>query len=827
MAVSEPSGSSCESDIEDGLDSNPEEIELFKKQEKIMELVCKSSNSPHDYELHLAAIRELSSDPLYSSQLEQQFKRFHAVFPLPVDLWLQYITLDPTKLLESFDDYLQPVLYYKYIEDLEGDDDAENKWNIVLRALGSHWRESENVYNLYRSFLKNSIENIQEQAARVKSSYQCQLSNPYFEGSERVLSEYRVWTQYQSNPEKFAGDLQSIENRIRGGRSPIKRIQEFENLLEKIAAADIDLLQNTWLEYCNFVIKAIKTVGCAIVISVLERAVASVCLSAQLWQRYLNFLEEMSMNVLVVAKRATRNIPFIASPWVALFVALECDNENYIEIHRIATDLCRRNPSPLSLDQLLEVMLAYCDAIRRSKRMDLLRSAFKTCKMALAEWPAGRCCLMMYEAKCMGLSRQPCELDKKWKDMWDEILLLQGNLLTTWQTCISECVRVGGTSTETRNYYKRGVKKVEDYPVALAEAWISFERESSDHVQEWINARKAYFQIYSEYNAKINVEQNSQTSASIVTERENSSTSFILSDNASKKRKHDPQNEEQLKLMKRRKDDKIEDRQQEYKKYREQDETNHCTVFLCEFNKSITKGDLENLFIPCGKIKDIRLVTRNRDSKASRGMAYVEFENEAGALSALKLDKELFQGIHLNIKPSKPPSKPSKPVEKDGVWKTCTSTIYVANINGDMTEDVLHRHFINYGQVQDIVILAKNQKKDKKAYALVEFANEDAVLSVLQEVHVLIEGISVDVKRSRFTVVEMRDQQAKSRLKIKEVQEKKTQDTKTVKGVQVSPRNAQRASVNHMVPRSLAKGKTNSNVPMMKSNSDFRKFYAS
>ncbi|ETV75138.1 hypothetical protein, variant [Aphanomyces astaci] len=627
------SSSSSSFDSDDEGDVGEESVESSDKHKLVMEAVCKSCENPYDYNLHLSALSALSGDRVYASQLEQQFERFHEAFPLSLELWLQYIELNPEKLPEAFQDYLLPALYYKYVDDLDDDDakDAEVRWSVVLRALGSHWTECENVYHLYRAFLTDSIDDAATLNARVRSSYQGQLLNPYFEGSDRVLSEYRAWSQYQPNPADFTGEQDSIQRRIHSASPLLAKMQTFERNLDKADAADVSALQTLWLEYANFVVSRVSTLGCGVVVSVLERSVAAVCLSGELWGRYLTFLQDKRMKCLDVAKRAVRNVPFESAPWVALFVSMEMEGSTSAEaIHQVGADLCGRQPSPLDQEKRLEVLLAFCDAVRRSGSHEVLLQAFTMSKAAMGDWVVGKCALLMYESKCEPIVQRTSGLQPRWVELWDEVLQHRSHEVCAWQSCISECLRVGGTVEETRGYFKRGVAAATDYPVVLAEAWVVFERELGDHVQFWIEAKRHYALLLRQYYV-------SEVSSS---DKSESRKRLLAAEDGSKTGKKEV----------------LDRRQAEYKKQRLSDDTNK-TVFLCELDKAITKDDLLDLFASCGHVTDVRMLLRNRESQASRGMAYVEFDSEAGAECALKLDKQPFHGTPLNIKPSHPPTK--------------------------------------------------------------------------------------------------------------------------------------------------------------------------
>ncbi|ETV99945.1 hypothetical protein H310_07964 [Aphanomyces invadans] len=849
MSDAEDGGSSSSFDSDHDGDFGEESMEETDQQNRVMQAVCKSCENPNDYNLHLAAITELSSSPVFASQLEQQFERFHKAFPLSLELWLQYIELRPEKLVESFDDYLLPALYYKYVEDVEDDPQGEERWSVVLRALGSHWSECENVYQLYRDFLKNSISDPTTLNARLRASYQGQLASPYFEGSDRVLSEYRAWSQYQEKPTDFTNEQDSIQRRLHAASSLLAKMQRFERDLDRVNTADTSALQALWFEYVGFVISRVTTLGCGIVISVLERSVAAVCMSADLWSRYLAFLRDKRMSTLAVAKRAVRNVPFAPAPWVALFVAMECEGASGDDISIVGNDLCQRQPCPLQQDALLDVLLAYCDAVRRRTASKALRQvAFTSCKAAVGNWTMGRCCLLMYESKCT-FDVLKTGLHPKWIEIWDEILTHRGHEWTCWQTCIAECVRMGGSVAEVRSYYSRGVTEVKDYPVALAEAWVLFEREMSEHVRFWVEAKGIYDKLVQQYHASVYVPAHAPEEAT----------------KPSKKRLADgpavgdfPKGRQDAATKAAR--------QVEYKKQRLLDDSNHMTVFLCELNKAVTKEDLLELFAPCGNVVDVRMLLRNRESQASRGMAYVEFDTETAVEKALKLDKSPFHGHPLNVKLSKPTAPaPKQPVVKDGVWKTTSSTIYVTGFGDNSTEDSLKTAFSKFGLVHAVMILGRKQKKN--VYALVEFAPTENVDNILTAVegNGPVDGASVQVKRARFSVEEMQAQQARTKATQKPhvaqpqrepsthlKAEKDKKPVEKIKDVEAHEHGQKPRIALSLVPRSLKSSKDAGKRPSkmiandaskvketagvdtlnpattsMKSNADFRKLYSS
>ncbi|OQR88960.1 hypothetical protein THRCLA_09999, partial [Thraustotheca clavata] len=759
--------------------------------------------------------------------------RFHEAFPLSLELWQHYLSLAPHMLAEALKDYLQPSLYYQYIETIDDDPEAEELWSDVLSALGCHWRESEKVYGLYRSFLRDSILDQQILFERFKSSYESQLAIPLFDGHDRVLSEYRAWSEYQSSSNAIQKSLHAISTTIKRTKNIYKDMSAFEAQLDAAAmAAQPEMeLQEIWLKYITYLKEKIKVVGVSIIMNVLERAVAQVCLSSTLWQSYLDFLLEQKMysNMISTGMRAVRNVPFVASVWVSLLIALEA-NGGFESYEVILDDLEGRKS--LSLDQLLIVLLAYCDTIRRQLPHEL-KSTFQRCEELLDEYPSGVNVLRMYQAKCLvPLENGPSRWTKQCISLWDDILKLD-TTLAVWQTCMSECIRANASVHVIRNYYRRGIKAITDYPGVFAEAFVNFEREMGESVILFVEAQALRDATQGKVQ-KIAAEQAKQEQAQYKqVQREQVQNEQAVETKTNDDPKPKPtilSNEDKAKraeAKKRKLEDELQ-RQEDYKRQRTADKEGR-TIFIYRLDKSITKEDLENVFAPIGALSEVRIPTKTPDSNVSRGMAFVTFEDAANVEKALTLNGLEYSGATLNVSRSEPQAKAKKIIDKDGVWTTNPTTIYVADINKLVKESDLQEVLGKFGAIKAVMILGRRLK----LYALVEFEEKQGAVNVLLcEDNIEICGQRVRVKKSRFSVKDMLDQQAKAKANNKQEPSNKKQEKKPAKAASIPKRASEHPSSHPAtriaLPTKAAPTEIKSEAApatAMKSNSDFRKLF--
>lgn len=82
-------------------------------------------------------------------------------------------------------------------------------------------------------------------------------------------------------------------------------------------------------------------------------------------------------------------------------------------------------------------------------------------------------------------------------------------------------------------------------------------------------------------------------------------------------------------------------------------------VYVGNLPYSVTQEDLTDLFSPYGPITEIKLI-KDRDTGRSKGFAFVSFENQTSAQSALKLDGTDFQNRRLNVNLARENTKPPR-----------------------------------------------------------------------------------------------------------------------------------------------------------------------
>uniref|UniRef100_M4BG92 RRM domain-containing protein n=1 Tax=Hyaloperonospora arabidopsidis (strain Emoy2) TaxID=559515 RepID=M4BG92_HYAAE len=327
--------------------------------------------------------------------------------------------------------------------------------------------------------------------------------------------------------------------------------------------------------------------------------------------------------------------------------------------------------------------------------------------------------------------------------------------------------------------FEEAVQCVTDAPNALAEAWLVFEREYGD-LASYLHARQ--YHAKHQAVAQANLVQVTAPSTS-TTHGEGDKQA-----KGSKKRKAPVEAKQKKELqqqsaVKRAKLDtsnagrvdvgaldleQFTPVQRAKKKQVHEHLTTEHTLFLCNVSKGASKDDIEEIFRDIPTLKGVRLVAKTRgDRVKSRGMAYVQFTNDAGAEAGLKMNGWLLHQQPLRVERSKPPASASsnggslKPGGSEGFWKTDPLTLYVGNLNREGSKEQVTEEQLQASLQQAMQSVDRHGKL--KNYGLVEVAEPSHVAICLGNVAALQEklGDQVTLKPSRFSISHILEQQQK------------------------------------------------------------------
>lgn len=173
------------------------------------------------------------------------------------------------------------------------------------------------------------------------------------------------------------------------------------------------------------------------------------------------------------------------------------------------------------------------------------------------------------------------------------------------------------------------------------------------------------------------------------------------------------------------------------------DTSTHHHIFVGDLSPEIETETLRDAFAPFGEISNCRIV-RDSTTLKSKGYAFVSFVKKAEAENAIQAMNGQWLGsrsIRTNWSTRKPPPpkdvskgpKSGRPTYEEVYNQTSptNTTVYCGGFPANaINEDVMHKHFGQFGSIHDIRIF-----KDK-GYAFVKFTTKEAATHAIETTHI-------------------------------------------------------------------------------------------
>ncbi|XP_016691369.1 RNA-binding protein 39 isoform X3 [Gossypium hirsutum] len=159
-------------------------------------------------------------------------------------------------------------------------------------------------------------------------------------------------------------------------------------------------------------------------------------------------------------------------------------------------------------------------------------------------------------------------------------------------------------------------------------------------------------------------------------------------------------------------------------------ERDQRTVFAYQITLKASERDIYEFFSRAGKVRDVRLIM-DRNSRRSKGFAYVEFYDVMSVPMAIALSGQPLLGQPVMVKPSEAEknlaqSTTSVAAGQIGSHAGGARRLYVGNLHFNITEDQLRQVFESFGTVE-LVQLPLDETGHSKGFGFVQFARlEDA-----------------------------------------------------------------------------------------------------
>ncbi|XP_068818414.1 probable RNA-binding protein 23 isoform X5 [Capricornis sumatraensis] len=159
------------------------------------------------------------------------------------------------------------------------------------------------------------------------------------------------------------------------------------------------------------------------------------------------------------------------------------------------------------------------------------------------------------------------------------------------------------------------------------------------------------------------------------------------------------------------------------------------TVFCMQLAARIRPRDLEDFFSAVGKVRDVRIIS-DRNSRRSKGIAYVEFCEIQSVPLAIGLTGQRLLGVPIIVQASQ--------AEKNRLAAMASNLqkgsggpmrLYVGSLHFNITEDMLRGIFEPFGKIDNIVLMKDSETGRSKGYGFITFSDSECARRALEQLN--------------------------------------------------------------------------------------------
>ncbi|KAG7267301.1 hypothetical protein CRUP_000299 [Coryphaenoides rupestris] len=147
------------------------------------------------------------------------------------------------------------------------------------------------------------------------------------------------------------------------------------------------------------------------------------------------------------------------------------------------------------------------------------------------------------------------------------------------------------------------------------------------------------------------------------------------------------------------------------------------TVFCMQLAARIRARDLEDFFSAVGKVRDVRMIS-DRNSRRSKGIAYIEFLEASSVPLAIGLTGQRLLGVPIIVQASQA-EKNRAAAMANNLQKGSAGPmrLYVGSLHFNITEDMLRGIFEPFGRIEGIQLMMDSETDAECAKKALEQLN--------------------------------------------------------------------------------------------------------
>lgn len=159
------------------------------------------------------------------------------------------------------------------------------------------------------------------------------------------------------------------------------------------------------------------------------------------------------------------------------------------------------------------------------------------------------------------------------------------------------------------------------------------------------------------------------------------------------------------------------------------------TVFCMQLAARIRPRDLEDFFSAIGKVRDVRIIS-DRNSRRSKGIAYVEFREIQSVPLAIGLTGQRLLGVPIIVQASQA-EKNRLAAMANNLQKGSGGPmrLYVGSLHCNITESMLRGIFEPFGKIDNIVLMKDSATGRSKGYGFITFSDSECARRAMEQLN--------------------------------------------------------------------------------------------
>ncbi|XP_072237493.1 RNA-binding protein 39-like [Leuresthes tenuis] len=162
------------------------------------------------------------------------------------------------------------------------------------------------------------------------------------------------------------------------------------------------------------------------------------------------------------------------------------------------------------------------------------------------------------------------------------------------------------------------------------------------------------------------------------------------------------------------------------------------TVFCMQLAARIRPRDLEEFFSAVGKVRDVRMIS-DRNSRRSKGIAYIEFVEASSVPLAIGLTGQRLLGVPIIVQASQAEKNraAAAAAAANNLQKGASGPmrLYVGSLHFNITEEMLRGIFEPFGRIESIQLMMDSETGRSKGYGFITFADAECAKKALEQLN--------------------------------------------------------------------------------------------